>query len=231
MTANGLVFSAPRPEETEFSRRIWKSAPRVRSGSRWALIVSDIVAVAFIDAYPCVPSPYGRLPETAPPFVEASPRSEAHPAEAGTRPSPRVGDVHLHRRAARFHGGPRAHGVRRNLHRAPSTVLATVAPRHPERHWRCPRVRCDTRIPHVSQGTVYGIPIGSDLRKGHGSQSFRGSGRRGKPVQCSGNLEYAAASRNASTESGSVTCVVAGRPGSCLYAVQAQAFVLTLSAL
>src|SRR2546428_12488527 len=104
------------------------SAPRVRSCSRWALIVSDIVAVAFIDAYPCVPSPYGRLPETAPPFVEASPRSEAHPAEAGARPSPRVGALPHHRRAARLHGGPRAHGVRRNLHRAPSTVLATVAP-------------------------------------------------------------------------------------------------------
>src|SRR3989442_7497089 len=33
MTANGLVFSPPRPEETEFSRRVWKSAPRVRSGA------------------------------------------------------------------------------------------------------------------------------------------------------------------------------------------------------
>src|SRR3989442_13960019 len=103
MTANGLVFSAPRPEETEFSRRVWKSAPRVRSCSRWALIVSDIVAVAFIDAYPCVPSPYGRITETAPPFVEASPRSEAQPAETGTCPSPPVGARILHRQPARVH--------------------------------------------------------------------------------------------------------------------------------
>src|SRR3989442_2704841 len=213
MTANGLVFSAPRPEETEFSRRIWKSAPRVRSGSGWALIVSDIVAVAFIDAYPCVPSPYGRLPETAPPFVEASPRSEAHPAEAGTRPSPRVGALPHHRRAALVHGGPRAHGVRGNLHRAPSTVLATVAPRHLERHWRCPRVRCDPRIPHVSQGTVHGIPIGSDLGEGDGSKPLRGSGHRGKPGSvCRNSTEPTAASRNASTESGPVTSVVSGPP-------------------
>src|SRR2546427_5446436 len=146
MTANGLVFSAPRPEETEFSRRVWKSAPRVRSRSRWALIVSDIVAVAFIDAYPCVPSPYGRLPETAPPFVEATPRSEAQPAETGTGPSPRVGALPHHRRAARVHGGPRAHGVRGYLHRAPSTVLAAVAPRHLERHWRGPRGRGEPRV-------------------------------------------------------------------------------------
>src|SRR2546426_4487617 len=188
MTANGLVFSAPRPEETEFSRRVWKSAPRVRSGSRWALIVSDIVAVAFIDAYPCVPSPYGRLPETAPPFVEAPQRSEAQPAETGPCSSHGVGALPLHRRAARFHGGPRAHGVRRHLHRAPSTVLATVAPRHLERHWRCPGVRCDPRIPHVSQGPVHGIPIGSDLGKGDGSKPLRGTGGGGKLVQCSGNL-------------------------------------------
>src|SRR5438132_3109379 len=112
-------------------------------GSRWALIVSDIVVVAFIDAYLGGRSPYGRLPETAPSFVEATQRSEAQPAQTGTGPSPRVGAVHLHRRAARFHGGPRAYGVRGNLHRAPSTVLATVAPRHLERHWRCPGVRCD----------------------------------------------------------------------------------------
>src|SRR3989475_11515420 len=133
-------------------------------GSRWALIVSDIVVVAFIEAQLGGRSPYGRLPETAPSFVEATPRPEAPPAETGTGPSPRVGAVHRHRRSARLHGGPRAHGVRRNLHRAPSTVLATLAAGHPERPRRCPGVRSDARIPHVSQRTVHGIPIGSDLR-------------------------------------------------------------------
>src|SRR3989442_6721002 len=41
MTANGLVFSPPRPEETEFSRRVWKSAPRVRSvaGGRLSFLI------------------------------------------------------------------------------------------------------------------------------------------------------------------------------------------------
>src|SRR3989475_8240414 len=97
-------------------------------GRRWALIVSDIVVVAFIEAKPGGRSPYGQLPETAPSFVEAPPRSEAPPAETGTGPSSRVGALPDRRRAARFHGGPRAHGVRRNLHRAPSTVLATLAP-------------------------------------------------------------------------------------------------------
>src|SRR2546425_12723501 len=114
------------------------------------LIVSDIVVVAFIEAYPGGRSPYGQLPETTPPLVEAPPRSEAPPAETGTGPSSRVGALPDRRRAARFHGGPRAHGVRRNLHRAPSTVLATLAPRHLERHWRGPRGRSDPRIPHVS---------------------------------------------------------------------------------
>src|SRR3989454_7007897 len=182
-------------------------------GSRWALIVSDIVVVAFIEAQPGGRSPYGRLPETAPSFVEATPRSEAQPAETGTGPSPRVGAVHRHRRAARLHGGPRAHGVRRNLHRAPSTVLAAVAPRHLERHWRCPRVRGDTRIPHVSQGTVHGIPIGSDCGTGDDSKPLRGSGQRGKPGSVFRNgTEPTAASRNASTESGPVPSVVSGPP-------------------
>src|SRR2546422_3558961 len=41
MTANGLVFSPPCPEETEFSRRVWKSAPRVRSvaGGRLSFLI------------------------------------------------------------------------------------------------------------------------------------------------------------------------------------------------
>src|SRR2546428_2679146 len=183
-------------------------------GSRWALIVSDIVVVAFIEAQPGGRSPYGRLPETAPSFVEATQRSEAQPAETGTGPSPRVGAVHLHRRAARFHGGPRAYGVRGNLHRAPSTVLATVAPRHLERHWRCPGVRRDPRLPHVSEGTVHGLPIGSDLGTGDGSKPLRGSGHRGKPGSLSRNgTEPTAASRNSSIGSGSVTSVVPGQPG------------------
>src|SRR5438128_363811 len=177
------------------------------------LIVSDIVVVAFIEAQPGGRSPYGQLPETAPSCVEATQRSEAPPAQAGAGPSPRVGALHRHRRAARFHGGPRAHGIRRNLHRAPSTVLATVAPRHPERHWRCPGVRCDPRIPHVSQGAVHGIPIGSDLGKGDSSKPLRGSGHRGKPGTLSRNgTEPPAASRNASAESGPVTSVVSGPP-------------------
>src|SRR2546427_11495341 len=144
------------------------------------LIVSDIVVVAFIEAQLGGRSPYGRLPETAPSFVEATPRPEAPPAETGTGPSPRVGAVHRHRRSARLHGGPRAHGVRRNLHRAPSTVLATLAPRHPEGHWRGPRGRCDPRIPHVSPGPVHGIPIGGDLREGGRVKPLRGSGHRGQ---------------------------------------------------
>src|SRR5437899_9660924 len=183
-------------------------------GSRWALIVSDIVVVAFIEAYPGGRSPYGRLPETAPPLVEATPRPEAQPAETGTGPSPRVGAVHRHRRAARLHGGPRAHGVRRNLHRAPSTVLATVAPRHLERHRRCPGVRRDPRLPHVSQGTVHGIPVGSGLGTGDGPKPLRGSGDRGKRGSvCRNGTEPTAASRNSSVGSGSVTSVVPGQPG------------------
>src|SRR2546427_1795009 len=175
-------------------------------GSRWALIVSDIVVVAFIEAYPGGRSPYGQLPETTPPLVEATPRPEAPPAETGTGPSPRVGALPDRRRAARLHGGPRAHGVRRNLHRAAPTVLATLAPRHPEGHWRGPGVRGDPRIPHVSQGTVHGIPIGSDLGKGDGSKPLRGSGHRGKPGSvCRNGTEPTAASRNASAESGPMT--------------------------
>src|SRR5437899_6440748 len=54
------------------------------------LIVSDIVVVAFIEAYPGGRSPYVQLPETTPPLVEAPPRSEAPPAETGTDSSPRV---------------------------------------------------------------------------------------------------------------------------------------------
>src|SRR6266705_3669532 len=96
--------------------------------------------------------------------MEATPASEATPTETGTGPSYRMGAVHRHRRAAWFPGGPRAHGLRRHLHRAPSTVLATVAAGHRERHRRCRGVRGDAGIPHVSQGTVHGIPIGSDLR-------------------------------------------------------------------
>src|SRR5256712_13290053 len=140
-------------------------------GSRWALIVSDIVVVAFIEAYPGGRSPYGQLPETTPPLVEATPRSEAPPAETGTGPSSRVGALPDRRRAARFHGGPRAHGVRRNLHRAPSTVLATLAPRHLERHWRWPRGRRGPRKTHVLQGGVHGIPVGSDFGKGGGAET------------------------------------------------------------
>src|SRR2546426_9389185 len=176
------------------------------------LIVSDIVVVAFIEAYPGGRSPYGQLPETTPPLVEAPPRSEAPPAETGTGPSPRVGALPDRRRAARLHGGPRAHGVRRNLHRAAPTVLATLAPRHPEGHWRGPGVRGDPRIPHVSQGTVHGVPIGSDLGEGDGSETLRGSGHRGKPgTVCRNGTEPTAASRNASTESGPMNGVVVGR--------------------
>src|SRR6058998_132966 len=107
------------------------------------LIVSDTLVVDFIDAHPGVPSPYGQLSEAAPPRLEAPQGSEAQTAETGTRPTYRVGAVHRHRRAARVHGGPRAHGLRRHLHRAPSTVLATVAPGHPERHRQCPGLRGD----------------------------------------------------------------------------------------
>src|SRR5438128_3777563 len=206
MTANGLVFSPPRPEETEFSGPVSNSGLARSFWTRWALIVSDIVVVAFIEAQPGGRSPYGRLPETAPSFVEATQRSEAQPAETSPCPSPRVGALPDRRRAARLHGGPRAHGVRRNLHRAAPTVLATLAPRHLERHWRCPGVRGDPRIPHVSQGTVHGIPIGSDLGKGDGSKPLRGSGHRGKPgTFCGNGTEPTAASRNASTESGPMT--------------------------
>src|SRR2546425_7229746 len=145
-------------------------------GSRWALIVSDIVVVAFIEAQPGGRSPYGRLPETAPSFVEATQRSEAQPAETSPCPSPRVGALHRHRRAARFHGGPRAHGVRRNLHRAPSTVLATVASRHPEGHWRGAGGRGAPPIPHVSQRGGHGVAVGRQSRKGGGSAPAPRSG-------------------------------------------------------
>src|SRR5947209_17639272 len=94
MTANDLVFSPHGSEETEFSRQSLEvdlPGPFCRATT---LIVSDIVVVAFIDAYLGGRSPYGWLPETAPSFVEATPRSEAQPAEAVTGPSPRVGAFH-----------------------------------------------------------------------------------------------------------------------------------------
>src|SRR3989454_1323678 len=163
MTANDLVFSPRRPEKTGFGVSLGISVRRaVRPGI--ALIVSDTLVVDFIDAHPGVRSPYGQLSEAAPPRLEAPQGSEATPAETGPCPTYRVGAVHRHRRAARLHGRPRAYGVRRHLHRAPSTVLATVAPRHPERHRQCPGIRCDRRLSAVSQGTLHGIPIGSDLR-------------------------------------------------------------------
>src|SRR5437899_11894744 len=81
--------------------------------SRWALIVSDIVVVAFIEAYPGGRSPYGQLPATTTPLVEAPPTSEAPPAESGTAPSPRVVALPDPRRAPRIHGGARAPGGRR----------------------------------------------------------------------------------------------------------------------
>src|SRR5206468_3025260 len=175
---------------------------------RCPLIVSDTLVVGFIDALRGVPSPYGQLSEAAPPRLETTEGSEAQTAETGTGPSYGVGAVHRHRRPARVHGGPRAYGVRRHLHRAPSTVLATVAPRHLERHRRCPGVRGDAGIPHVSQGTLHRIPIGSDLRACDGSKPFRGSGLRGKPSTVSRNprhdIEPAAASRNASPASNAV---------------------------
>src|SRR3989454_4639657 len=186
MTANDLVFSPRRPEKTGFGVSLGISVRRaVRPGI--ALIVSDPLVVDFIDAHPGVRSPYGQLAEAAPPRLEAPQGSEATPAETGPCPPYRVGAVHRHRRAARLHGGPRAHGLRRHLHRAPSTVLATVAAGHLERDWRCPRVRCDARIPHVSQGTVHRIPVGSDLRACDGQKPFRGSGHRGKPGTISRN--------------------------------------------
>src|SRR5213594_2571181 len=213
MTANDLVFSPHGSEETEFSPQSLEVDLPGPFCQGVTLIVSDIVVVAFIEAYPGGRSPYGRLPETAPPLVEATPRSEAQPAETGTGPSPRVGAVHRYRRAARLHGRPRADGVRGNLHRAPSTVLATVAPRHLERHRRCPGVRCDPRLPHVSQGTVHGIPVGSGLGTGDCSKPLRGSGDRGKPGTVSRNgTEPTAASRNSSAESVPVTSVVSGPP-------------------
>src|SRR2546427_10793603 len=41
MTANGLVFSPPRPEENRILSRVWKSAPRVRSvaGGRLSFLI------------------------------------------------------------------------------------------------------------------------------------------------------------------------------------------------
>src|SRR3989442_7819234 len=130
MTANDLVFSPRGPEESEFARHGLESAPQVRSACG-VLIVSDTLAVVFIDAHPRAPSPHGRLPEAAPPRLEATPRSEAQAAETGPRPSARVGALPHRRRAARFHGGPRAARVCRHLRRAAPAVLATVAFRHP----------------------------------------------------------------------------------------------------
>src|SRR2546425_2609481 len=124
MTANGLVFSAPRPEETEFSRRVWKSAPRVRSCSRWALIVSDTLAVVFIDAHPRARSPYGRLWEAAPPRLEATQGSEAQVAPKGPRPPNGLGVVLRPRRAARLYGVARAACLFGDLHRPAPPVLA-----------------------------------------------------------------------------------------------------------
>src|SRR5467141_956857 len=216
MTANDLVFSLRRPEETEFCRQVGKSSPQGPSAGHCALIVSDTLAVVFIDAHLGAPSPYGQLSEAAPPRLEGPQGSAATPAETGTGPSYRVGAVHHHRPAARFRGGAWAHGVRRNLHRAPSTVLAAVAARHRERTWRRRGVRSDAWIPPVSKGTVHGIPIGSDRGTGDGSKPLRGSCHRGKPGRSSRNcwpgIEPASASRNASADSDPVTGIVSGRP-------------------
>src|SRR5437899_12083680 len=171
MTANDLVFSPCGPEEMELARPGLERAPPVRTARGRALIVSDTLAVAFIDAHPRARSRYGRLPEAAPPRLDATPRSEAQAAETGPRPSARVGAVSHRRRAARFHGGPRAARVCRHLHRAAPAVLATVASRHPERHRRCHRVRGDARVPDVSEGTVHGIRSGGRRGEGVVSQS------------------------------------------------------------
>src|SRR6266581_804748 len=129
MTANDLTVSPRRPNETESVVRDRRICRRPWFGGHRALIVSDIVAIAFIGAHLGGRSPYGRLPKAAPPLVDAAARSEAQPAETGTCPSDRLDPVHPLRRAAGLYGGARAHGVRRDLHRAAPPVLATVAPR------------------------------------------------------------------------------------------------------
>src|SRR6266566_5963435 len=127
MTANDLVFSPCGPEEMELARPGLERAPPVRTARGRALIVSDTLAVAFIDAHPRARTPHGRLPEAAPPCLDATPRSEAQAAETGPRPSHRVDPVPRDRSAAGLHGGPRANGLCRDLHRPASAVLATVA--------------------------------------------------------------------------------------------------------
>jgi len=115
------------------SRRNGTRSPRSGAGSassyhpRRALIVSDTLAAAFIDAHPRARTPHGRLPEAAPPRLDATPRSEAQAAETGPRPSHRVDLVPRDRSAAGLYGGPRADGLCRDLHRPASAVLATVA--------------------------------------------------------------------------------------------------------
>src|SRR5207245_6970745 len=152
--------------------------------------------------------PYGRLPKAAPPILDATPRSEAQPAKTGPRLADRLAPVHLHRPAARLHGGPRAPGLCRNLHRAAPAVLATLASGHPQGHRRRPRVRGDPWIPHVPEGSVHGIPDRGDRGTGNGAQSGRGSDYGAKPGSrgfSDVSTEPPAASRDATPDSDPVT--------------------------
>src|SRR5438445_5018219 len=114
-------------------RRNGTRSPRSGTGSTssyrpgQAHIVSDTLAVVFIDAHPRARSPHGRLPEAAPPCLDATPRSEAQAAEDGPRPSHRVDPVPRDRSAAGLYGGPRADGLCRDLHRSAWALLAIVA--------------------------------------------------------------------------------------------------------
>src|SRR5712691_1882320 len=156
-------------------------------GTQLALIVSDIVAVVFIDAHPRARSPYGRLSEAAPPRLEATQGSEAQVAPKGPRPPNGLGVVLRPRRAARLHGVARAACLFGDLHRPAPPVLAAVASRHRERHRQCLGIRRDPWLSLLSQGAVHGIPIGSDRRACDGSKPLRGTGHRGKPGTVSRN--------------------------------------------
>ena len=93
MTANDLVFSPRRRGKLGFWGSPWNFGAQSRPAGRCALIVSDTLAVVFIDALRGVPSPYGQLSEAAPPRLETTQGSEAQTAETG--PCPQIGRAHV----------------------------------------------------------------------------------------------------------------------------------------
>src|SRR5437899_2018298 len=141
-----------------------------------AVIASDTVAAAFIGRNPRVRSPHGS------PRKNARPRSgvgrECHRKEGTERAKspPCLRPLPPNRRASRPPRRARAAHGRRDLLRAPASVVATVAPGQPEPAQRGRGLRRHPGIPLLPTGTARGIPVGNRGLGCHGSQHRGRSG-------------------------------------------------------